>query len=150
MKEEELELEEFKKSIAVNSGLPVEETNQRWDQFLNNAVTSGLSIDEGDEIRKQFRQQVKRKAERTAKEKDWRDAEETRQAERRMEWATKETEAERMLAEKEAEISRLESALSRGDIRLGKSISLTWKLCAAQSAMKKTRREVEKARQAKL
>ncbi|MFC2065466.1 hypothetical protein ACFLUO_01090 [Chloroflexota bacterium] len=127
MNEEELELEEFKRSVAVNSGISAEEINQRWDQFLNNAVTSGLSKDEGDEIRKQFRQQAERKAE----------------------WAAKETEAERMLAEKEAEISRLESALSRGDIRLGKSISLSWKLGAARGAMKNARREVEEARQAK-
>ncbi|MFC1913544.1 hypothetical protein ACFLX7_05090, partial [Chloroflexota bacterium] len=108
------------------------------DQFLNNAVTSGLSKDEGDEIRKQFRQQAKRKTEWTAGKKA-----------KRKTGEAKETEAERMLAEKEAEISRLESALSRGDIRLGKSISLSWKLGIAQSAMKNIRREVEKAKKTK-
>lgn len=149
MNKEESELEEFRRRVAVNSGIPMEEINQRWDQFLNKAVTSGLSKDEGDEIRKQFRQQAKRKADRAAKEKAWRDAEEARQAERGTEWAAKETEAERMLDEKEAEISRLESKLSRGDIGLVKSISLSWKLGAAQTAMKNARREIEKANQAK-
>ena len=148
MNKEESELEEFKRRVAVNSGIPMEEINRRWEKFLNNAVISGLSKDEGDEIRKQFRQQAGRKAERAAKEKAVREAEEARQTERRMQWDAKETEAERMLAEKESEISRLESELSRGDIGLVKSISLSWKLGAAQTAVNNARREVEKARQA--
>jgi hypothetical protein len=54
-----------------------------------------------------------------------------------------------MLAEKEAEISRLEAALSRGDIGLGKVIYHSWKLGSAQAAKEKARRDAEKAKQAK-
>ncbi len=61
--------------------------------------------------------------------------------------AKREAEAERMVAEKEAEISRLEAALSRRDIRLGEAIYLSWKLGSTQYYKKKATREAEEAKE---
>jgi len=157
MNDEELELEELKKRVAANSGLPAAEINRRWDHFINNAVTTGLSKDEGDEIRKKFRRQAERKVRRVAREKVSPDAgaarPQTGEVTARAPEApakpaageTGEAETERMLAEKEAEIARLKSALSRKGVGFREIFSLSRKLGSAQNARDKIKRELKKA-----
>ena len=75
------------------------------------------------------------------------DAEEAKeQAKRESEEAMK-TEAGSMLAEKEAEISRLEAVISRGDLRLDKAIYHGWKLGWARAGKEIAGREAEKAKE---
>ena len=157
MQEEELELAELKKRVAANSGIPAAEINRRWDQFINNAVTTGLSEDEGDEIRKKFRQRAERKTGRAARGKVSRDA---AAAPPRTDQATAPApeeppkpraaeavgaDTEGMLAEKEAEIARLKSALSTKGVGFRQIFSLSRKLGSAQNERDKIKRELNKA-----
>jgi len=53
------DINHFKKRIAAASGLTEDEINKRWDEFISNAVTEGITPEEEAELRQEYRRRLK-------------------------------------------------------------------------------------------